>query len=113
MLGEHKRYDRFTVFKALISNPYLWHLPRQIRRTIPCGVTHLSNDFQTQINVPSRVKGGAGLGKLREPAKDTVVLNYKKMIIDVSPLLFTTGRALLGERDAKGSEGSIGFCLES
>lgn len=54
-------------------------------------------------------KGGAGLGKLRGPAKDTVVLNYKKMIIDVSTLLLTTESALLGEKDVKESKGSMIF----
>lgn len=39
-------------------------------------------------------KGGAGLGKRRGPAKDTVVLNYKRTLIDASALLLIADRAL-------------------
>ena len=58
---------------------------------------------------PAEQKGGGGLGKCIEPAKCTVVLNHKKMIIDVSTLLLTTDSALLGERDTRVSEGSMIF----
>ena len=65
--------------------------------------------FKPRSTPQAEQKVGAGLGKRRGPAKDTVVLNYKKTLIDASALLLTADRALLGKRDAKVSKGSVDF----
>lgn len=63
--------------------------------------------FKARSMPQAEQKGGAGLGKHRGPAKYTVVLKYKKMITDVSALWLTANSSLLGDREAKVSEGSM------